>query len=272
MNTEQSAAPPPGREPIFNIPRVVLGVVGLLVAVHLLRLPLGFERDLDVLSQFAVVPARYAIELGWLDQAAIVQGISAGMSPEDAAQRLAVARFFIDGGGPRWWSMLTYGLLHSGTMHIVTNCLWLSVFGSPLARRVGAAGFLALIGAGVVAGAALHVFMHASDVLPLVGASAGVSAATGAAARFVFSNPLKLDAMANDDLVRAMPALSLVGILQNRQAMIFIILWFATNWLFGAGVVPLGDAEQSIAWEAHVGGFLAGLLLFHWFDRPNHRD
>jgi membrane associated rhomboid family serine protease len=113
--------------------------------------------------------------------------------------------------------------------------------------------------------------MHAADVVPLVGASAGVSAATGAAARFVFSSGTRLGAMGQDAVVRALPALTLTGMLGNRQTMIFVIVWFVSNWLFGAGVVPLGDAEQSIAWEAHIGGFLAGLLLFPLLDRHGRR-
>jgi membrane associated rhomboid family serine protease len=59
-----------------------------------------------------------------------------------------------------------------------------------------------------------------------------------------------------------------VQLVQNRAALAFILIWFATNWLFGAGVVTFGGMEESIAWQAHVGGFLAGLLLFPLVDRP----
>lgn len=258
---------PQQREPIFNLPGVVVAVIGVLVAVHLWRLVLTFERDLAVLAEFAVVPARLALELGWLDQTRIIQDMLAGLSGQAASERMAVARYFLDGGGPRWWSLLTYGLLHSGTAHIVMNTIWLAVFGSPLARRLGAAGFLVTIVVGTIAGALAHILMHAGDVVPLVGASAGVSAATGAAARFVFSGGIRFGAMADDGYVRSLPALPLAGLVQNRQAVIFIGLWFITNWLFGSGVVAFGNDEASIAWEAHVGGFLAGLLLFPLLDR-----
>jgi membrane associated rhomboid family serine protease len=256
----------PRTEPIFNLPGVVLAVIGVLVAVHLWRLVLSFERDLGVLAEFAVVPARFALEMGWMDQARIVQETVAGLGAQAAAERLAVARYFLDGGGPRWWSLMTYGLLHAGTAHIVMNTIWLAVFGSPLARRLGAAGFVILISIGTIAGALAHVLMHAGDVVPLVGASAGVSAATGAAARFVFTGGMRFGAMADDGYVRSLPALPLAGFMQNRQAVIFIGIWFVTNWLFGSGVVAFGNDEASIAWEAHVGGFVAGLLLFPLMD------
>ncbi len=256
----------PRREPILNLPGVVTVVIGILVAIHLWRLTLSFERDLSILAEFAVVPARFALELGWLDQARLVEDALAGLDGQAASERMAVARYFLDGGGPRWWSLVSYGLLHSGTAHIVMNTIWLAVFGSPLARRLGVGGFLVMIVAGTVAGALAHIFMHAGDVVPLVGASAGVSAATGASARFVFSGGLRFGAMADDAHVRALPALPLAGLVRNRQAMTFIGLWFVTNWLFGSGVVAFGSDEGSIAWEAHVGGFLLGLLFFPWLD------
>ncbi|MGL4439999.1 MAG: rhomboid family intramembrane serine protease, partial [Bosea sp. (in: a-proteobacteria)] len=124
----------PKREPIFNLPGIIVAVIGVLVAIHLSRLVLSFERDLAILAEFAVVPARFALELGWLDQARIVQDTLLGLSGQVASERMAVARYFLDGAGPRWWSLLSYGLLHSGTAHIVMNTIWLAVFGSPLAR------------------------------------------------------------------------------------------------------------------------------------------
>ncbi len=63
-------------------------------------------------------------------------------------------------------------------------------------------------------------------------------------------------------MVRALPALSLAGMLRNQQAMLFVGFWFLSNWLFGAGHIPLAGVDQAVAWQAHVGGFLGGLLLF----------
>jgi membrane associated rhomboid family serine protease len=262
---------PGPREPIFNIPGVVIGLICAFVAVHLARLGLSFEDDLAILREFAVVAAPVAVEFGWFDQRRIVQALTEGASAVRAGEQMAVARYFLDGGGPRWWSLVTYGALHGGTAHVAMNCLWLAVFGSPVARRLGVIAFGALIIAGIVAGALLHVWMHAVDVVPLVGASAGVSAATGAAARFVFSRGLQFGAVKTPQAARALPALSLVGMVRNRAALVFVLVWFASNWLFGAGVPAFGTAESSIAWEAHVGGFVAGLALFPLLDRHGAR-
>jgi membrane associated rhomboid family serine protease len=264
-------AGPGHREPIFNIPGVVIGLICAFVAVHLARLGLALEDDLAILREFAVVPARFGLEFGWFDQRRIVAALTAGLGPVETGERLAVARYFLDGGGPRWWSLVSYGALHGGTAHVAMNCLWLAVFGSPVARRLGVVAFGVLIIAGIVAGAMLHVWMHAVDVVPLVGASAGVSAATGAAARFVFSQGLRFGAVKTPEGARALPALSLVGMVRNRAALVFVLVWFVSNWLFGAGVPAFGPAESSIAWEAHVGGFVAGLALFPLLDRRGAR-
>ncbi len=151
------------------------------------------------------------------------------------------------------------------------NTLWLAVFGAPVARRLGTGPFLALFALGAAAGALLHVWLFPASATPLVGASAAVSALTGAAVRFVFSVPFNPAAMGRDDVVRALPALTLAEAARNRMALAFTGFWFLTNWLFGAGVVPLAGADQSVAWQAHVGGFLAGLLLFPLLDRGTRR-
>jgi membrane associated rhomboid family serine protease len=49
--------------------------------------------------------------------------------------------------------------------------------------------------------------------------------------------------------------------------MVFLLAWFGLNFLFGVGTLSLTtSADQTIAWQAHVGGFVAGLLLFRFFD------
>jgi membrane associated rhomboid family serine protease len=62
------------------------------------------------------------------------------------------------------------------------------------------------------------------------------------------------------------PALSLVDTFRDPRVLAFLGVWFGLNLLFGLGSVSLTGNEQPVAWQAHVGGFIAGLLLFSWFD------
>ncbi|MGY3444681.1 membrane associated rhomboid family serine protease [Bradyrhizobium sp. USDA 4473] len=53
----------------------------------------------------------------------------------------------------------------------------------------------------------------------------------------------------------------------------FLAIWFGVNILFGATSLSLGGEDTVVAWQAHIGGFLAGLLLFSLFDPiPRARD
>jgi len=105
----------------------------------------------------------------------------------------------------------------------------------------------------------------------MIGASAGISGMMGAAARFAFAPGGSLDMWRRDrDTVDRVPAASLLVALRNPRVLTFVGVWFGLNLLFGLGSVSfLVSENQSVAWEAHVGGFLAGLLLFSLFD-PVH--
>ena len=91
----------------------------------------------------------------------------------------------------------------------------------------------------------------------------------GAAVRFAFApgGPLGGGFAPPRDLrAYRQPAPRLRVLLSDRRTMTFVVLWFAANFLFGA-VAPPGAEGGSVAWEAHIGGFLAGFLGFRLFDR-----
>jgi membrane associated rhomboid family serine protease len=54
--------------------------------------------------------------------------------------------------------------------------------------------------------------------------------------------------------------------LRNPRYLIFLAVWFGLNALFGMGTIPIAGDGQVVAWQAHIGGFLAGLILFALFD------
>ena len=119
----------------------------------------------------------------------------------------------------------------------------------------------------------MHYATHMADLQPVVGASASVSGVMAAAVRFVFQPGAPLDKSlgfgdrANEDHAYRQPALPLRDILSNRSAISFLGFWFLANFLFGTIPMPLGTGA-TVAWEAHIGGFLVGLLAFRWFDPP----
>lgn len=262
---------PPAREPIFNLPSVVVWLLAVLALIQAGRSLLSDYDDYLLMSWLAFVPARLTL---WLapDRIGDVVGAMAQTGVADVAERLQLVRLLLADGGVRLWTILTYGLLHGSWLHLISNAVWLAAFGSPVARRLGRGNFLNLMALSTIGGALLHWWSRELDVLPLVGASAGVSGATAAAIRFVFSPGVHFGGLGHDEVVRAIPAERFGSLWRNSRALLFVVIWFVTNILFGAGLVPILGEETSIAWEAHIGGFLAGLLLFPLLDRGPVRD
>lgn len=253
---------PPRRQPIFNLPAVVVAVVAVLAAIHLLRTLLPAETDLGLLRELAFVPVRFTA-LFAPDR--IAEALSAAQG--QSALNGEIARYFLGNGSVLWWTPITYAFLHASWLHLGFNCLWLVAFGAPVARRFGNWRFLAFCLLTAFAGAITHYFTHIDDLQPVIGASAAVSGTMAAAARFVFQPGASLrELQANPRL--SVPALTLRGMLRDRSAMGFLGAWFIANLLVGIAPQFAGFAGGPVAWQAHIGGFLVGLLAFPLFDRP----
>lgn len=268
MSDPRAGPPVPSAgEPIFNLPPVIVWLSLALCLVQGGRMLLPALDDYMLMAWLAFVPARLSLWLAPDRMDELLGALAPTLPGQSIADRLHLVRLLLVEAGPRLWTLLTYGLLHGSWLHLGSNVLWLAAFGSPVARRLGAGRFLSLMGLATIGGGLLHWLARDLDVLPLVGASAAVSGAMAAAARFVFAPGLRFGALGDDRVVKAIPAERLGQIWRNPRALVFIAIWFVTNILFGAGIVPILGEDTSIAWEAHIGGFLVGLLMFPLLDR-----
>ncbi len=233
------------REPLFNIPSVILAVLAVLAVVHVVRTyVLSDDQNIEFLLTFAFIPVRY-------DTSFVLSSALPG------------------GFGAEVWTFVTYSLIHADWTHFGVNAVWLLPFGSALARRFGTLRFLAFFAVTAAAGAGLHLATHAGEQFPMIGASASISGAMAAAMRFAFQHGGPLGMLRSDDeQAYRVPALSLTGVWSDARVLIFVAVWFGINILFGLGSLPITGSDQPVAWQAHIGGFLAGLLLFSWFDPP----
>jgi membrane associated rhomboid family serine protease len=231
------------REPMFNVPTVVVATLAALVLVHVLRIwVLTEQQDVKLLLWFAFIPARY-----------------------DAA--VAADGGAVTGLGPQIWTFFTYALVHGDWTHLGLNGVWLLAFGTPIARRFGALRFLAFFAVTAAAGAAAHLATHVGAFIPVIGASASISGFMAGAMRFAFQRSGPLGFIGRDDpRAYRVPALPLIAVLRDPRVLVFLAVWFGLNLLFGAGSISLDGNEQQIAWQAHIGGFLAGLIGFALFD------
>jgi membrane associated rhomboid family serine protease len=163
------------------------------------------------------------------------------------------------------WTFVTYALIHADLGHLIINGVWLLAFCSPLSRRFGTLRFIAFMAATAAAGAAVHLVTHWGELLPVIGISASISGAMAAAMRFAFQRGGPLMAWRDrDDAYRVPPRRSRRACVIRRAGV--LLAWFGVNLLFG--LVPFGAAGvgQAVAWQAHIGGFLAGLVAFAAFD------
>jgi len=232
--------PPPPREPILTLPGALTSYVLLLAVIHL-RVLLPPELENWTIDVFGFIPKRYDSTLLAID--------------------------FPGGEGAKVWTFVTYSLLHANLSHIGFNVLWLLPFGSALARRFGAIRFFLFMAVTAAAGALAHLVTHEHAVAPMIGASASVSGAMAAAIRFAFAKGSFLSFSRGDaDAAARVPALPLMRALRNGRVLGFLGIWFAVNIIFGVGSIAIGADGASVAWQAHIGGFLAGLLLFSLFD------
>jgi membrane associated rhomboid family serine protease len=131
------------------------------------------------------------------------------------------------------------------------------------------ARFLLLSAIGAVAGALAYYAFHPSQFAVLVGASAAISAQVAAAARLMYSGPGMR--WSHEEAIGTRRPLSLAQTFTNRLSLIFIIVWLGINYLFGAVGLATPDGQAPVAWEAHLGGFLAGLFLLGLIDRQRGR-
>jgi membrane associated rhomboid family serine protease len=252
-------------EPILNVPGVITALVLVFAATQLLRdFVLG---EVGLLWDFALIPARFAHPFGYDPVAALTERLALDPSDQELAQRLALGREIVAEGDLKPWTLLTYAFLHGGWLHLGLNSVWLLAFGSAVARRFGTARFLGLFAVTAIAGALAHLATHGEDVVPMVGASAAVSGCMAAAIRFVFQPGAPLGVFRLDDEVAyRLPALRLQEVLMDRRVVSFLLVWFGLNLLTGLAGSGLGLGDANIAWQAHIGGFLAGLFLFPLFD------
>lgn len=221
------------REPMFNLPTVVVVLIALCTLIHLLRLyVLSGQQDLELLARTAFVPIFYS------------------------------GRFVLDVF--TFTSPITYAFLHGSFLHLAINMIWLAAFGSPLANRLGVTRFLLFWAFTALCAAALHYVLHMTDEAPLIGASGAISGMMGAAARFGF----QIDRSSGKPAFAGM-LMPIAAVFRSRSVVTFLAVWMAVNLVTGlVGFAP--GVDDTIAWEAHIGGFLAGFLCIDWFDRQQH--
>ncbi len=158
------------------------------------------------------------------------------------------ARFLVDPVGQSV-TIFTAMFLHGGWLHIGSNMLFLWVFGDNVEDAIGHVRYVAFYLAGGVLAALAQLIVDPSATVPMVGASGAIAAVlAGYVSLFPRARVLVL-----------FPVLVLF-LFFEFPAWLVVLEWFVLNVLQGLGALAGGD-HGGVAWFAHIGGFLAGLLF-----------
>ena len=228
----------------FNVPGIILLLILVFAGVQAWRdFLMTPAENYRFLLRYAFLPLRYSLPPD-VSMSSLPGGIVAAVL------------------GP-----FTHMFLHAGWLHLMANSLWMAAFGAPVARRTGPLRFVMLMLVSAAGGALFYLTMHWGEPALLIGASGGVSGLMGASIRLIYADGASLSEGLHRDLTKVHPLTVLQTFLLPRPRA-FILVWMGINVLFGVFGVGSGGRMNAIAWEAHMGGFLTGLLFFSLFDRP----
>jgi membrane associated rhomboid family serine protease len=219
--TEMLTLPLYDDNPTVRTPIVTIVLIAMNVIVFLSQLGLDPRAEVAVSYGLGLVPA-------------VLFG-AAELPPE-----IAVV--------PPWATIFTSMFLHGGFMHIAGNMLFLWIFGNNVEDTLGHVRFLVFYLLGGIAAALAQVLSNPASEVPMIGASGAIGAVLGAY--------LVLHPHAN---VRVFFWFLIFVRLINVPAWILIGIWFATQVL--SGLAAPVSATGGVAFWAHVGGFVAGVVL-----------
>lgn len=156
------------------------------------------------------------------------------------------------GDGRQWLTVFTAMFLHGGVAHVLGNCWFLWIFGKNVEDRIGPFRYLLFYLVSGVGAAALQVAMDEQSPLPMLGASGAISGVLGA---YLVLFPTAWVFTLVPWVVPIVPL----------PAFVLLIVWFALQALSGIGsLVNDAAARGGVAWWAHAGGFVTGLILTLW--------
>jgi membrane associated rhomboid family serine protease len=159
---------------------------------------------------------------------------------------------------PVYLTLITSMFMHGGLAHIFGNMLFLFIFGDNIEDRIGHFRYLIFyLVCGMLAGLS-HVFAtalfaggdEASLLVPSLGASGAISGVLGA---YLLLFPMRRVTVLISWFVTQVPAFVAIG------------LWFVLQLISGLGVLGAGSQQGGVAYAAHIGGFIAGLILINLF-------
>ena len=230
--------------PRILVPFVTYAIIALNLIVFFYQIGLDFVAGQEFTLSFGLIPAT-------------LTDLPRGEISVAYAQYLTEAtntRVFIETTpNSPYLTVFTSMFMHGGVAHIFGNMLFLWIFGDNVEGALGHvkfALFYLLCGIGAAAG---QIFIDVNSMVPMIGASGAIS---GVLAGYMLRYPR----------AKIHTFVFLIIIFTTIQVPAFIVIgiWFATQVMSGVGALGV-DTGGGVAWFAHIGGFITGILLERFF-------
>lgn len=159
-------------------------------------------------------------------------------------------------------TIVTSIFLHAGWLHILGNMLFLWVFGDNVEDRLGHLGYLLFYLAAGIAASFIQIIANPDSITPVIGASGAVAGVLGAYIVYYTHATVRV----------VIPFFFLIFIPIPIPAWVMIGVWFLQNLVSGyATLAQSANPDAGVAWFAHIGGFVFGLLMA-WLFAGNRRQ
>jgi membrane associated rhomboid family serine protease len=173
---------------------------------------------------------------------------------------LIPAHLLADPGG-KWETIFSSMFLHGGWFHILSNMWVLFIFGDNVEAALGKFRYLLFYLLSGVAAALLQAYLLPTSAVPMIGASGAIAGVLGA---YLILFP-------RSRVASLVPILFILTVVEV-PAVLFLVFWFITQ-LYSGLFMMQGGSASGIAWWAHIGGFLFGMLMVSFFrGRTTYRN
>ena len=162
---------------------------------------------------------------------------------------------FLGNPSVMWPTIFTAMFLHGGWFHIINNLWVLFIFGDNVEERMGSFRYLLFYLLSGMAAGLLQVYVLSTSATPMIGASGAIAGVLGA---YLILFPRSR--------IASIVPIFIIFTLVEIPAFIYLIFWFFSQLYSGLFAVQ-GGGGSGIAWWAHIGGFLFGVLMVSFFAR-----
>ncbi len=211
------------RNPSNTFPYVTIGIIVVNIFIFLYEFSLG--SDLGVfLHQYGVVPVKVTHYF-------------------HASDLTSIDTFF---------PFLSSTFLHGGLIHLIGNMWFLWIFGDNIEDTLGHVKYLGFYILCAIIASSAHVFFNSQSEIPCIGASGAIAAVLGA---YMVTFP-------RARIITVVPIFFFLQIIE-LPAVVVIGFWILIQFFSGAVSLTASTSGGGVAWWAHIGGFVSGIILLY---------